>query len=341
MMRKIVPQKALITGINGQDGSYLAELLIDEGYEVHGLVRRTSEPLMDKIAHLQSQIIIHYGDMSDAGSLNRIIKDVQPNEIYNLAAMSQVRWSYDNPAVTFDINTLGLLRIIEAVRDNGLAYGTKIYQACSSEMFGRVQETPQTEKTPFYPQSPYGVSKTAAYYMAKTYREAYKMDIRCGILFNHESPRRGIEFLSRKVCRAVAEIAVGQRDVLEVGNMYAKRDWGYAAEYVRWIYAIMQHSEPDDFVIGTGETHTVKEWIEEAFRVVEMNVEWAGFGVNEIGYVDGVARVKVNPDFYRPAEVDLLLADASKSRKILGFTPKITFKHLVDIMTNAELRQLQ
>lgn len=316
--------KALITGINGQDGSYLAELLIEKGYDVHGIIRRTSQPLMDNIIHFKDQIILHPGDMTDAGSIQNAIEKVMPNEIYNLAGMSQVRWSYDVPSMTMDVNCLGLLRIIESVR--GLKLDCKIYQACSSEMFGKVMETPQTEKTPFYPRSPYGVSKAAAYYMARVYRESYGMKIYCGILFNHESPRRGEEFLSRKVCKAVAEIKAGKRDKLTLGNLDAKRDFGYAKEYAEWIWYILQYDTPDDFVIATGETHSVKEFVELAFY-------YAGID-NWEDYVD------YNKNLVRPAEVDLLMGDATKSRNILGFEPTIKFKKLVKIMVDAELAKI-
>lgn len=313
---------ALITGINGQDGSYLSELLIEKGYEVHGIIRRTSQPLMDNIRHLEGEITLHPGDMTDAGSIQNAIEKVMPDEIYNLAGMSQVRWSYDVPSMTMDVNCGGLLRIIESVR--GLKIDCKIYQACSSEMFGKVQEIPQTEKTPFYPRSPYGVSKAAAYYMARTYRESYGMKIYCGFLFNHESPRRGEEFLSRKVCKAVAEIVKGKRDKLTLGNLDAKRDWGYAKEYAEWIWRIMQHDTPDDFVIATGETHSVKEFVQLAF-------EYAGI-TNWERYVD------YDKSLTRPAEVDVLIGDASKSKNVLGFEPMVKFKQLVKIMVEAELK---
>lgn len=327
---------AFITGINGQDGSYLAELLIEKKYRVVGMIRRTSEPIMSKLQEIQDKLFLEYGDMTDAGSINAIIKKHKPDEIYNLAAMSHVRWSFENPASTFDINLTGFLRIIESVRQNEV--DAKIYQACSSEMFGKVQETPQTEKTVFYPRSPYGVSKAASYHIARTYREAYNMKIYCGILFNHESPRRGLEFLSRKVCHAVGKIHRGEQTKLTIGNMEAKRDFGYAREYVSWIYRIIQHDTPDDFVIGTGETHSVREWIEEAFKVIDLQITWSGIGVSEVGIdQNGIVRVEVNPKFYRPAEVDLLLADPKKSREVLGFEPQVKFKELVQIMTKAEL----
>lgn len=316
--------KAFITGINGQDGSYLSELLISKGYQVHGLIRRTSQPLMDNIIHLKDKITIHPGDMTDSGSIQNAIEKIMPDEIYNLAGMSQVRWSYDVPAMTMDVNCGGLLRIIESVR--GLKLDCKIYQACSSEMFGKVREVPQTETTPFYPRSPYGVSKAAAYYMARVYRESYGMKIYCGFLFNHESERRGEEFLSRKVCKAVAEIKAGKRDKLILGNLDAKRDFGYAKEYVEWIWRIVQHETPDDFVIATGETHSVKEFVELAFYYAGID-NWESY-------------VEYDKSLTRPAEVDLLIGDASKSARVLGFTPSVKFNELVKIMVEQELRNV-
>jgi GDPmannose 4,6-dehydratase len=317
-------KKALITGLNGQDGSFLAEFLLTKDYEVHGIIRRTSQPLLENICHLKDKIVLHPGDMTDAGSIQNAIEKVMPDEIYNLAGMSQVRWSFDVPAMTMDVNCGGLLRIIESVRN--LKLDCKIYQACSSEMFGKVQETPQTETTPFYPRSPYGVSKAAAYYMARVYRESYGMKIYCGFLFNHESERRGEEFLSRKVCKAVAEIVAGKRDKLVLGNLDAKRDFGYAKEYVEWIWNIVQHETPDDFVIATGETHSVKEFVELAFA--HAGIE------NWENYVD------YDKSLFRPAEVDLLLGDATKSKNILGFSPKVKFDELVKIMVDAELAKV-
>ena len=319
-----MPNIALITGITGQDGSYISELLISKGYEVHGIVRRISQPNLSNLHAVIDKVKLHTGDMTDVTSIFRIIKEVNPTEIYNFAAMSQVRDSYDHPDITQDINANGLLRIMEAVRILGI--DCKIYQACSSEMFGKVQETPQTETTKFYPRSPYGSSKVSAYHHAKIYREAYGMKVYCGILFNHESPRRGPAFLSRKVCIAVADIVAGKRDKLVLGNLDAKRDWGYAKEYVEWIYAIMQHPEPDDFVIGTGETHSVKEWVIEAFKVA--------------GIEDWEKYVDYDKDLTRPAEVDLLLANPEKSKRVLGFEPKVKFKELVKIMTEAELEKI-
>lgn len=316
--------KALVTGITGQDGSYLAELLISKGYEVHGVVRRISQPNLSNLAATIDKVSLHTGDMTDSASLARIVGLVRPDEIYNLAAMSQVRDSYDHPEVTQDINATGLLRIMEACRALGL--GPKIYQACSSEMFGKVQETPQTEHTPFYPRSPYGSSKVAAFNHARVWREAYGTRVYCGILFNHESPRRGEAFLSRKVCKAVAEIAAGRRDKLKLGNLDAKRDWGYAKEYVDWIWQIMQQPAADDFVIATGETHSVREFVEAAFA--------------RVGIADWEAHVDYDRDLTRPAEVDLLCGDASKSKRVLGFEPKVKFAELVNIMVDAEVAKL-
>jgi len=318
--------KAFITGISGQDGSFLAELLVSKGYEVHGMIRRISQPNFSNISAIINQVTLHTGDMQDSPSLFRIIKEVKPNEIYNLAAMSQVRDSYDNPEVTHDINAIGLLRILESVKTLGLARKTRIYQACSSEMFGRVQETPQTEKTPFYPRSPYGASKVAAYNLARLYREAYGLKVYCGILFNHESPRRGEAFLSRKVAKGVAEIARGLSKKITLGNLDAKRDWGYAKEYVQWIWEIIQHPNPDDFVIATGENHSVREFVTAAFL--------------HVGISDWEKYVEIDKSLLRPAEVYELKGDYSKSKKLLGFEPKVTFKELVRIMVQAELDKI-
>lgn len=317
--------KAFITGITGQDGSYLAELLVEKGYEVHGLVRRVSQPNFTNLAGVIDRITLHAGDMVDGASLFRVIKDVAPDEIYNLAAMSQVRDSYDQPEATQDINATGLLRIMESCRTLGL--DAKIYQALSSEMFGKVQETPQTETTAFYPRSPYGASKVAAFNHARCWREAYGTRVYCGILFNHESPRRGQAFLSRKVAIAAAEIAYGRRDKLVLGNLDAKRDWGYAKEYVGWIHAILHHPEPDDFVIATGETHSVREFVQAAFA--------------RAGLADWERYVEYDRALTRPAEVDLLCGDASKSRRVLGFEPQVKFAELVNIMVDAEIAKVK
>ena len=311
----------LITGITGQDGSYLAELLLEKGYEVHGLVRRTSQDNYNNIRHFEKDITLHYGDMTDSVSISNIIAKVKPDEIYNFAAMSQVRVSYDSPVSTFDINTLGFLRTIEAMRR--IKPDAKLYQAGSSEMFGKVQETPQTEKTPFYPRSPYGSSKAAAFYLGRSYREGYGLKIYNGILFNHESPRRGDTFLSKKVVKAAVKIKQGLQDKLILGNLDAKRDWGYAKEYVEWIYKIVQ-GEPDDYLICTGETHSVKEWVELTFSFLDMDFR---------------EYVEFDEDLKRPAEVDILLGDYSKSKRVLGFEPKVKFKELVKIMVDHETRR--
>lgn len=313
--------KALITGITGQCGSYLTEILLDKGYDVHGVIRRTSHPNTDNINHVIDRIKLHHGDMTDGVSLANIIREVKPDEIYNLAAMSQVRVSYDTPTSVFDINTLGLVRIIEAVR--GYDTDCKIYQQSSSEMFGMVQETPQKETTPFYPRSPYGISKVAAHYVARTYREAYNMKIYTGIVFNNESPRRGVEFLSRKVCIGVAEIVKGKREKITLGNLDAKRDWGYSKEYMEWVYKIMQHSRPDEFILATGETHTVREFVTEAFKCG--------------GIEDWERYVDFDPNLLRAAEVNILQGDYTRANVILGYEPKVKFKELVHIMMKAEL----
>lgn len=316
-------EKVLITGIGGQLGSYLTDYLLPQGYEVHGMVRRTSNPLYQNIAHCLGDITLHKGDMSDSSSIWNCMMEVRPDYVVNLAAMSQVRWSYEVPSMTMDVNCGGLLRIIESAK--GLNLNCKIYQSSSSEMFGKVLQTPQTETTPFYPRSPYGVSKAAAYYLARTYRESYAMQIYSGIFFNNESPRRGVEFLSRKVCIGIAEIANGKRDKLILGNLEAKRDFGYSKEYAEWIWKILQHPEPDDFVIATGETHSVKEFVQVAFE--------------HVGITDWEKYVDYDKDLLRPAEVDLLMGDASKSKRVLGFEAKTKFKELVGIMVKAEMEK--
>lgn len=316
--------KALITGISGQDGSYLAELLCSKDYEVHGIIRRISQPNTSNLSAVIDKIHLHTGDMQDSASLFRIIKEVQPDEIYNLAAMSQVRDSYDHPLTAHDINANGLLRILEAVRI--LDLDCRLYQAGSSEQFGKVQEVPQKETTKFYPRSPYGSSKVAAYNIARIWREAYGMKISVGILFNHESPRRSTGMVSRKISIGVAEIADGLRDKITLGNIEAKRDFGYAKEYVEWIWRIMQHPEPDDFVIATGENHSIREWLQEAFALVGIQ-DWENY-------------VEFDKALLRPAEVDTLLGDATKSKEVLGFEPQVKFKELVRLMLVAEMEKL-
>lgn len=315
--------RALITGITGQDGSYLSEILLRKGYQVHGLVRRSSSENTFRIAHLLNRIRLHYGDLQDANSMERIIEAVRPEEIYNFAAMSQVRISYDIPAYTGDVTGLGFARVLEIVKN--FDPSIKIYQASSSEMFGRVQEVPQTERTPFYPRSPYGCSKAFAFYLGRAYREGYGLRVYNGILFNHESGRRGDCFLSKKVVRAAVRIHAGQQDKLKLGNLEARRDWGYAREYCEWIWRIMQHPEATDFLIATGENHTVEEFVAEAFGCLDM--DWRDYVVQD-------------PDLMRPAEVDELLGDATKARQVIGFEPKIRFKELVRLMVDYELDAL-
>lgn len=318
-------KRAFITGINGQDGSYLTELLLEKGYEVHGLVRRSSTPKLERLAAVldNQNLVLHNGDMTDGESIQQAISKAQPHEIYNLAGQSDVRHSYDVPASTMQINAIGYSHVLESAR---LRCPTaRIYQASSSEMFGKVQQVPQTETTPFYPRSPYGCSKAAAFYLGRAYREGYGMQIYNGILFNHESPRRGEQFLSRKVCKAVAKIKAGLQDKLTLGNLEAKRDWGYAKEYASWIWRIVQHDHPDDFLLATGETHTVQEFVEVAFEHV--GLDWQQY-------------VYIDPALKRPAEVDLLIGDASKSRRLLGYEAKVKFAELVQIMVDAEVEAL-
>jgi len=311
--------KALITGINGQDGSYLAELLLEKGYEVHGIVRRSSAGNTRRINHILDKITLHYGDLSDVNNLVKIIQVVMPDEIYNFAAMSQVRISYEIPAYTGEITGLGFAKLIEAVRL--IKPDTKIYQASSSEMFGKVQEIPQKETTPFYPRSPYGCAKAYAYYLGRTYREGYGMKIYNGILFNHESPRRGEEFLSKKVVKAAVRIKKGLQDKLTLGNLEAKRDIGYAKDYVYWIWKMVQ-GEPDDFVISTGETHSMEEFVDETFKYLGMN--WRD-------------HVVFDESLKRPAEVDYLQGDSTKAKEKLGYTVQTSFLDLVHLMVDEEL----
>jgi GDPmannose 4,6-dehydratase len=315
-----VTKKALITGITGQDGSYLAELLLDKGYEVHGLVRRSSSFNTWRIDHVRDRLVLHYGDLVDQNSLARALEALEPDEVYNLASQSHVKVSFEMPEYTTDVTALGVLRLLDAVRDLGLK--ARVYQAGSSEMFGLVQETPQTEKTPFHPRSPYGVSKVYGHWLAINYRESYGMHVSNGILFNHESPRRGENFVTRKITMAVAAIKQGREKELKLGNLDAKRDWGYAKDYVEAMWRILQQDEPSDYVIATGETHSVREFCEEAFGCV--GLDWKDF-------------VKVDPKYFRPAEVDVLLGDPSKARRELGWSPKVTFKQLAKLMVEADL----
>ena len=336
-------KKALITGITGQDGSYLAELLLDKGYEVHGIIRRASTFNTKRIDHLYKdphnknvKMFLHYGDMTDSSNLNRIIEKVQPDEIYNLAAQSHVKVSFEVPEYTAEVDGIGVLRFLDAIKETGVK--TKFYQASSSEMYGKVQEIPQTEKTPFYPRSPYGIAKQYAFWIVKNYREAYNLFACNGILFNHESPRRGETFVTRKITRAAARIKAGIQDKLYLGNLDAKRDWGYAPEYCEGMWMMLQQDEPEDFVMATGETHTVREFTDLAFKELDMELGWVGKQENEEGVEKktGKILVEVDPRYYRPTEVELLMGDYSKAKRELGWEPKVKFKELVKIMVKAE-----
>jgi GDPmannose 4,6-dehydratase len=324
MMRSM--QKALITGITGQDGSYLAEFLLAKGYEVHGIVRRASTMNRERIDHLHhnaDRLQLHYGDLGDSANLARLLHDLRPDEIYNLGAQSHVRVSFDIPEYTSDITGLGTVRILEAIREAGVR--PRFYQASSSEMFGRVAEIPQRETTPFHPRSPYGVAKVFAYWATVNYRESYGLFACNGILFNHESPRRGENFVTRKITKAVAYIKAGLQKKLALGNLDAKRDWGYAKEYVEPMWQMLQQEQPDDFVIAAGETHTVREFCEEAFSHV--GLDWQ-------------KHVEIDERFFRPAEVDILIGDSSKAKKVLGWSPKTRFKDLVKLMVDADCKLL-
>lgn len=330
-------KKALITGITGQDGSFLAELLLDKGYEVHGIVRRASAPNTARIDHLlaQDSIFLHNGDLADSLSLTRIIAQVQPDEIYNLAAQSHVQVSFDVPEYSGDVNAQGVLRILEAVRILGLTGKTRIYQASTSELYGKVEEVPQRETTPFHPYSPYAVAKQYGFWMVKEYREAYGMFAVNGILFNHESERRGENFVTRKITLAAGRIAAGVQDHLELGNLSSLRDWGYAKDYVECMWRMLQQDKPDDFVIATGEQHTVREFTEKAFAANGISLRWEGAGFDEKGYDSKTNRmlVCVNPTWFRPTDVGNLLGDPAKARTVLGWNPQATsFEELVRIM---------
>ena len=325
---------ALITGITGQDGSYLAELLLETGYEVHGIVRRSSLINTHRIDPIYNDIKLHYGDMTDAGSIIQIIQKVKPDEIYNLAAQSHVKVSFELPEYTGTVDGLGTLRILDAIRILGMENNVRIYQASTSELYGKVQEVPQTETTPFYPRSPYGVAKLYGYWIVKNYREAYGLHASSGILFNHESPRRGETFVTRKITQGLSRISVGVQDVLYLGNLDAKRDWGHAKDYVEAMWMMLQQDEPDDYVIATGEQHSVREFVEAAAPIFGLNIEWMGEGLDEIGIDKTTKRtiVAVNEKYFRPAEVESLLGDATKAKEKLGWEPKTTFKQLVEDM---------
>ena len=325
---------ALITGITGQDGSYLAELLLEKGYTVHGIVRRASLINTHRIDHIFNKITLHYGDLTDALSIVSIIKTVQPDEIYNLGAQSHVKVSFDQPEYTAQTDALGTLRVLEAVRLLGMESHVRIYQASTSELYGLVQETPQTETTPMYPRSPYGVAKLYGYWIIKNYRESYDLHASSGILFNHESSRRGETFVTRKIVRALSRISTGLQGTLELGNLNARRDWGHAQDYVEAMWLMLQQEKPDDYVIATGEQYSVKDFVEAAAPYFGFNIEWRGEGLDEFGYCLNTNRtvVKVNPRYFRPAEVETLLGDPTKAKTVLGWEPKFTFDGLVEEM---------
>ena len=325
---------ALITGITGQDGSYLAELLLEKGYEVHGIVRRASLINTHRIDHIYPQLKLHYGDLTDATNLISVIKKVEPDEIYNLGAQSHVKVSFETPDYTAQVDGLGTLRVLEAVRLLGMEKKTRIYQASTSELYGEVQETPQTETTPFHPRSPYGVAKLYGYWIIKNYRESYGMHCSSGILFNHESPRRGETFVTRKITRGLSRISAGLETHIELGNLNAKRDWGHAKDYVEAMWLMLQQDEPDDYVIATGKQYSVKDFVEEAAPLFGLSIEWMGEGLDEVGYDWNTKKtiIKVDSRYFRPSEVESLLGDPSKAKEKLGWEPKTSFKELVEDM---------
>ena len=330
---------ALITGITGQDGSYLAELLLDKGYEVHGIIRRSSLINTDRIDHIFDQLNLHYGDLTDSLSIVRLIQKIEPDEIYNLGAQSHVKVSIEMPEYTAETDALGTLRVLEAVKILGMRDKVKVYQASTSELYGLVQETPQTETTPFYPRSPYGVAKLYGYWIIKNYRESYGIHASSGILFNHESPRRGETFVTRKITRGLSRISTGLQGTLELGNLNAKRDWGHAKDYVEAMYLMLQQEQPDDYVIATGIQYSVKDFVDEAAPYFGFNIEWRGEGLDEVGYCLNTKRevITVSPRYFRPAEVESLLGDSTKAREVLGWEPKIDFKELVqDLCLNGQ-----
>ena len=329
---------ALITGITGQDGSYLAELLLEKEYEVHGIIRRTSLINTHRINHIYNHITLHYGDLTDSTSLVRIIKQIQPDEIYNLGAQSHVKVSFEIPEYTGQTDALGTLRILEAIRLLNMENKVRIYQASTSELYGLVQETPQKETTPFYPRSPYGVSKLYGYWIVKNYRESYKMYACSGILFNHESPRRGETFVTRKITQGLSRISNGLQDCLYLGNLNAKRDWGHAKDFVEAMWLMLQQDEAEDFVIATGKQYSVKDFVEKAAPYFGMSIVWLNEGLDTVGYDRNSKKIviRVDPKYFRPAEVETLLGDASKAKKKLGWEPKISFKQLVEDMCNYE-----
>ncbi len=340
-------KKALITGLTGQDGSYLAELLLEKGYEVHGIIRRSSSFNTGRIDHLinnesiRGRFFFHHGDLTDASNLNRLLEKIEPDEIYNLAAQSHVHVSFELPDYTAQVDALGTLRFLDAIRETGV--NTKFYQASTSELYGKVQEVPQTERTPFYPRSPYGVAKLYAYWIIINYREAYNLFACNGILFNHESPRRGETFVTRKITQAAARIKAGLQEKVLLGNLDSKRDWGYAPEYVEAMWLMLQKDIADDFVIATGETHTVREFCEVTFSELGISLEWKGVGIHEKG-IDvnsGNIIIEINPRYFRPTEVDILIGNAGKAEKELGWKPSTSFQELIKIMVNSDWEKVQ
>ncbi len=339
---------ALITGITGQDGSYLAEFLLDKGYEVHGIIRRQSSINTVRIDHLyynkeikDKTFFLHHGDMTDSSNLNRLIEQIQPTEIYNLAAQSHVGVSFEVPEYTAETTGIGTLRILDAIKKSGVK--CRFYQASTSELFGGLPDTaPQSEKTPFYPKSPYGAAKLYSYWITVNYREAYGLYACNGILFNHESPRRGETFVTRKITRAVAHIAAGEYESFSLGNLNAKRDWGFSGDYVEGMWLMLQQEKPSDYVLASNETHSVREFVELAFKNIGVNIQWRGTGVNEKGYdaATGKVRVEVNPKYFRPAEVELLWGDSSRAEKELGWKRKVDFPHLVEMMVESDMKDI-
>jgi len=334
---------AFITGVTGQDGSYLAELLLKKGYEVHGMIRRASYFNRKRIDHLftdsqdkEGRLYLHYGDVADSSNLNRLLEKIKPHEIYNLAAQSHVGVSFEVPEYTADVDATGTLRILDAIKETGVQ--SRFYQASTSELFGKVQQIPQTEKTPFYPRSPYAVAKLYAYWIVVNYREAFNLHASNGILFNHESPRRGENFVTRKITMAAAAIKAGKKECVYLGNLNSKRDWGFAPDYVQAMWLILQQDTPDDYVIATGETHTIREFAEKAFAHLGMNIAWEGDREKEVGVdtVSGKTVIRIDPKYYRPTEVELLIGDASKARTKLGWKPEITFEQLIELMVKAD-----
>jgi GDPmannose 4,6-dehydratase len=337
---------ALISGITGQDGSYLTELLLSKGYEVHGIIRRSSSFNTFRIDHiynnsefLNKKFFLHYGDLTDSSNLNRLVEKIKPSEIYNLGAQSHVQVSFEVPEYTAEVDGIGTLRFLDAIKETGL--NTKFYQASTSELFGKVQEVPQTEKTPFYPRSPYAAAKLYAYWILINYREAYNVFASNGILFNHESERRGKTFVTRKITVAASKIILKQQEKLLLGNLDSKRDWGYAPEYVEGMWRILQAEKPDDFVLATNETHSIREFVEEAFRVLGEEIIWKGKGIDEKGFLKSSGREVVGIDsrYFRPTEVDLLIGNPSKAKQVLGWQPKVTFKELVRIMVESDFEK--